>query len=83
MAGPIRRTNRRAVLAIAVVGYALASWAWALMAPLAPLPDDPLGLTSMQQAMAVSLPVVGTLGRVAGRASRGYHAAQRYLAARG
>jgi NNP family nitrate/nitrite transporter-like MFS transporter len=53
------------MLAIAVVGYVLASWAWALMAPLAPLLDDTLGLTPMQQALAVSLPVVvGTLGRV-------------------
>jgi NNP family nitrate/nitrite transporter-like MFS transporter len=47
------------------MGYVLASWAWALMAPLAPLLDDIVGLTPMQQALAVSLPVVlGTLGRV-------------------
>jgi NNP family nitrate/nitrite transporter-like MFS transporter len=53
------------MLAVAVVGYVFASWAWALMAPLAPLLDDTLGLTPMQQALAVSLPVVvGTLGRV-------------------
>ncbi|GAA3383609.1 NarK/NasA family nitrate transporter [Cryptosporangium minutisporangium] len=53
------------MLAVAVLGYVLASWAWALMAPLAPLLDDALGLTPMQQALAVSLPVVvGTLGRV-------------------
>src|SRR4051794_15354971 len=64
-AAPIRRTNRRAMPAIAVDGHVLASWASALMTPLALPLDDTLGRTPMEQALAVSLPVVaGTLGRV-------------------
>jgi MFS transporter, NNP family, nitrate/nitrite transporter len=53
------------VLAIATLGYLLSAWAWALLAPLAPLLRDALGLTAIQQATVVSMPViVGTLGRV-------------------
>ncbi|BAL88292.1 putative MFS transporter [Actinoplanes missouriensis 431] len=61
------RTEQRAgpILAIATAGYLLSAWAWALLAPLAPLLRDTLGLTAIQQAAAVSIPVVvGSLGRV-------------------
>jgi NNP family nitrate/nitrite transporter-like MFS transporter len=55
----------RSMLAIATVGYLLSAWAWALLAPLAPLLRDTLGLTTVHQAMVVSIPVVvGSLGRV-------------------
>ena len=55
----------RSMLAIATLGYLLSAWAWALLAPLAPLLRDTLGLTAIQQAMVVSIPVVvGSLGRV-------------------
>ncbi|HET6532651.1 MAG TPA: MFS transporter [Actinoplanes sp.] len=53
------------MLAIATVGYLLSAWAWALLAPLAPLLRDSLDLTAIQQALVVSIPVVvGALGRV-------------------
>jgi MFS transporter, NNP family, nitrate/nitrite transporter len=53
------------MLAIATLGYLVSAWAWALLAPLAPLLRDTLGLTAIQQAMVVSIPVVvGSLGRV-------------------
>jgi NNP family nitrate/nitrite transporter-like MFS transporter len=53
------------MLAIATVGYLVSAWAWAMLAPLAPLLRDTLGLTAIQQAMVVSIPVVvGSLGRV-------------------
>lgn len=68
---PGRRLNApteqhgRSMLAIATVGYLVSAWAWALLAPLAPLLRDTLGLTAVQQAMVVSIPVViGSLGRV-------------------
>jgi NNP family nitrate/nitrite transporter-like MFS transporter len=60
-------TSRRgtSTLAIATVGYLLSAWAWALLAPLAPLLRDTLGLTVIEQALVVSTPViVGTLGRI-------------------
>jgi len=53
------------MLAVATLGYLLSAWAWALLAPLAPLLRDTLGLTAIQQAMIVSIPVfVGSLGRL-------------------
>ena len=55
----------RSMLTVATVGYLLSAWAWALLAPLAPLLRDTLGLTPIQQALVVSLPVVvGSLCRV-------------------
>jgi NNP family nitrate/nitrite transporter-like MFS transporter len=55
----------RSMLAIATLGYLLSAWAWALLAPLAPLLRNTFGLTAIQQAMVVSIPVVvGALGRV-------------------
>ncbi|MEU4426173.1 MFS transporter [Actinoplanes sp. NPDC024001] len=63
---PVRQPPERlAMLAVAVIAYVIASWAWALMGPLAPILDEALGLTPVQQALAVSLTVVvGALGRV-------------------
>jgi NNP family nitrate/nitrite transporter-like MFS transporter len=53
------------MLTVATVGYLFSAWAWALLAPLAPLLHDMLALTAIQQAMVVSVPVVvGSLGRV-------------------
>ncbi|MEU4424374.1 MFS transporter [Actinoplanes sp. NPDC024001] len=53
------------MLAVATFGYLLSAWAWALLAPLVPLLRDTLGLTAVQQAMIVSIPVVvGSLARV-------------------
>src|SRR4051794_18808090 len=55
----------RSMLAVATLGYLSSAWAWALLAPLAPLLRDTLGLTAIQQAMVVSIPVVvGSLGRI-------------------
>ena len=67
---PGRRLNTQgqrgqSMLAVATLGYLLSAWAWALLAPLAPLLRDTLGLTAIQQAMVVSIPVVvGSLGRL-------------------
>ena len=53
------------MLVVATVGYLLSVWAWALPAPLAPALRDNLGLTPVQQALLVALPVVvGSVGRV-------------------
>jgi NNP family nitrate/nitrite transporter-like MFS transporter len=53
------------MLAVATIGYLFSAWAWALLAPLAPLLRDSLGLTAIEQALVVSIPVVvGTLGRI-------------------
>ncbi|MGH8869055.1 MAG: MFS transporter [Actinomycetes bacterium] len=53
------------MLFLATLGFALAFWAWALLAPLAPGLADDLGLSSTQQALVVAIPVlVGSLGRV-------------------
>jgi MFS transporter, NNP family, nitrate/nitrite transporter len=58
-----RRTG--SMLALATVGYLVSAWAWALLAPLAPLLRDTLRLTVVEQAMVVSVPVVvGALGRI-------------------
>jgi NNP family nitrate/nitrite transporter-like MFS transporter len=53
------------MLAVAAVGYLLSVWAWTLLGPLAPMLRDTLGLTAVEQALMVALPVVvGSLGRV-------------------
>jgi MFS transporter, NNP family, nitrate/nitrite transporter len=60
-------TERRGIrmLAVVSVGYLLSVWAWTLLGPLAPLLRDVLGLTAVEQALVVALPVVaGSLGRV-------------------
>jgi NNP family nitrate/nitrite transporter-like MFS transporter len=53
------------MLAVALAGYLLTAWAWALVDPLVPLLRGPLGLSPLQQALVVAVPVVvGTLGRI-------------------
>ncbi len=53
------------MLVLATVGFAVNFWAWALLSPLGPLFKDQLGLTSLQQAFLVAVPVVvGSLGRI-------------------
>jgi NNP family nitrate/nitrite transporter-like MFS transporter len=53
------------MLVLATTGFAINFWAWALIAPLAPRLRDELGLSVVQQAVLVALPVlVGSLGRV-------------------
>jgi MFS transporter, NNP family, nitrate/nitrite transporter len=62
---PMRRLSRRWMLSVAVVGYLLTAWAWALLGPLAPMLHDTLGLTAVEQALVVAVPVVvGALGRI-------------------
>jgi NNP family nitrate/nitrite transporter-like MFS transporter len=52
-------------LALATAGFAINFWAWALISPLAPGLRDQLGLSVVQQAVLVALPVlVGSVGRV-------------------
>ena len=52
-------------LAIATLGFGVNFWAWALIGPLGPRFKESLGLTSVQQAFLVAVPViVGSLGRI-------------------
>jgi len=52
-------------LVLATTGFAINFWAWALIAPLAPGLREDLGLSVVQQAVLVALPVlVGSVGRV-------------------
>jgi NNP family nitrate/nitrite transporter-like MFS transporter len=53
------------MLAVATLGFAVNFWAWALLSPLGPRFKDGLGLSSLQQALLVAVPViVGSLGRI-------------------
>jgi NNP family nitrate/nitrite transporter-like MFS transporter len=53
------------MLAMAAVGFTVNFWAWALLSPLAIRFKGELGLTSLQQALLVAVPViVGSLGRI-------------------
>jgi len=53
------------MLAVATLGFAVNFWAWALLSPLGPRFKDGLGLTALQQALLVAVPViVGSLGRI-------------------
>jgi NNP family nitrate/nitrite transporter-like MFS transporter len=53
------------MLASASVGYLVFVWAWALLGPLAPILRERLGLTLLQQALVVAVPVVvGSLARI-------------------
>ncbi len=53
------------MLAVATLGFAVNFWAWALLSPLGPLVKDRLGLTALQQALVVAVPViVGSVGRI-------------------
>src|SRR5215469_18227666 len=52
-------------LALALVGFAVNFWAWALLSPLGPKFKEVLALTPFQQALVVAVPVlVGSLGRI-------------------
>ena len=52
-------------LALALIGFAVNFWAWALLSPLGPKFKEVLGLTPFQQALVVAVPVVvGSLGRI-------------------
>ncbi|MQA79636.1 MAG: MFS transporter [Streptosporangiales bacterium] len=53
------------MLSLATLGFAVTFWAWALLAPLGAALRQELGLTSLQQSLAVAVPViVGSLGRM-------------------
>src|SRR5690348_16370495 len=53
------------MLGMAAAGFAVTSWAWALLPPLGAHFKQLLGLTSFQQALLVAVPViVGALGRI-------------------
>ena len=53
------------MLAMATAGFALNFWAWALLSPLGPRLKDSLGLSAVEQALVVAVPVVvGSLGRI-------------------
>ena len=63
---PSDRTPHPAVmLGLAVVGFAVNFWAWALLSPLAVRFKTELKLTAFEQALVVAVPViVGSLGRI-------------------
>lgn len=53
------------MLALAAVGFTVNFWAWALLSPLAIRLKAELGLSALQQALVVAVPViVGSLGRI-------------------
>jgi NNP family nitrate/nitrite transporter-like MFS transporter len=53
------------MLAVATIGFAVNFWAWALLSPLAVKFQTALGLTAVQQALLVAVPVVvGSVGRI-------------------
>jgi NNP family nitrate/nitrite transporter-like MFS transporter len=57
--------RRGLMLGLALVGFAVNFWAWALLSPLAPGFKQALHLTSFQQSLVVAVPVVvGSLGRI-------------------
>jgi NNP family nitrate/nitrite transporter-like MFS transporter len=54
-----------AMLGLATVGFTATFWAWALLSPLGPGLRTQLGLSAVQQALVVAVPVlVGSLGRI-------------------
>ncbi|WP_239656964.1 MFS transporter [Mycobacterium riyadhense] len=58
-------SRRMLMLSLATTGFAINFWAWALLSPLGPLFKDSLGLSSLEQALLVAVPVVvGSLGRI-------------------
>lgn len=53
------------MLALATVGFLVNFWAWALISPLGAAYREELGLSAVQQAFLVAVPVVvGSLGRI-------------------
>jgi NNP family nitrate/nitrite transporter-like MFS transporter len=64
-ADPRAGGRRGLVLALATIGFTLNFWAWALLSPLGPRFKDALGLSALQQALVVAVPVVvGAVGRI-------------------
>jgi MFS transporter, NNP family, nitrate/nitrite transporter len=62
---PATADRRNVMLLLAMVGFAVNFWAWALISPLGAHVKDTLGLSSLQQALVVAVPViVGSLGRI-------------------
>ena len=65
--GAAAPTHRGAglMLAMATIGFAVTFWAWALLSPLGSTLREQLGLSALQQALLVAVPVlVGSLGRI-------------------
>ena len=63
--GPSAAARPWVMLALATVGFAVNFWAWALLSPLGPKFKEVLGLSPVQQALVVAVPVlVGSLGRI-------------------
>lgn len=63
--GVLPDPRRWVMLAVATLGFAVNFWAWALLSPLGPRFKDGLGLSALQQALLVAVPViVGSLGRI-------------------
>lgn len=59
------RPSPNLMLALATVGFALCFWAWALISPLGSAYAEEFGLSSLEQALVVAVPVVvGSLGRI-------------------
>lgn len=57
--------GRSVMLVMALLGFGLNFWAWALLSPLAPGLRETLNLSMFDQAMIVAVPVVvGSLGRI-------------------
>ena len=53
------------MLALATVGFLVNFWAWALISPLGSAYREELGLSAIQQALLVAVPViVGSIGRI-------------------
>ncbi|MGI8625211.1 MAG: MFS transporter, partial [Geodermatophilaceae bacterium] len=66
-AAPDRTQLRLAtrMLMLGTLGFLINFWAWALISPLGATYRDELGLSSLQQALLVAVPVlVGSLGRI-------------------
>ncbi|MCV7145330.1 MFS transporter [Mycobacterium riyadhense] len=61
----VTTSRRMLMLSLATTGFAINFWAWALLSPLGPLFKDSLGVSSLEQALLVAVPVVvGSLGRI-------------------
>jgi MFS transporter, NNP family, nitrate/nitrite transporter len=64
-AATVTNGRRALMLSVATLGFAVNFWAWALLSPLGPRFKDGLGLSALQQALLVAVPVVvGSLGRI-------------------
>ena len=60
-----KQSGRALMLVMALLGFGINFWAWALLSPLAPGLRETLHLSMFDQAMIVAVPVVvGSLGRI-------------------